>query len=869
MSQISLCMIAKNEEKNIARALLSVRGLVDELIVVDTGSSDNTKKIAKSFGGKVYDFEWCDDFSAARNFSLSKAKCPWILVLDADEAISPKDHLRIKQLINDKNSFGFELIQRNYVNNDTINGAIPCDGAYEEERDHKAFLQVPVIRLFRNDPRIRFQGAVHELVFHSFKKHGLPWKHTDIPIHHFGYAVSGNSPSKLSFYYSLGKAKLKEQETDFKTYYELGVNCALRGDTDGALKFLKESVRLNARFHQSQMMLGTIYMNKGDLNSAITHLKKAVELNPSDYGALNNLGSTYRKLGQPDKAESYIRVGLSVNPSNSTLLYNLGLVKKDLFDFEEAEKAFRKAISLSNDPEKGLLELAEIYCITNREPEAKEILEPMAKRSQRASNLLALLEKPPKTISLCMIVKNEEGNLRELLSGVKVLFDEIIIADTGSTDNSIQVARELGARVFEFKWCDDFAAARNFSISKATSDYIFWLDADDRMDQQNINRFLALKWKLRAEKDPLALLFTICSALEQGRSQSIFQQLRLFPNVSGVKFEGRIHEQVFPSLHRLGIPIRSVDINIVHTGYNEPAKKAKKIQRNLKILEKNLENPFSCINRASLLKSLGRRDEARQCLEKALQSEGTLKKHTGWFEKAVSDLARLYIQEQETEKAKALLQRALRQSSDSFILLIAMGELLYCLGDCAGAEPFLLKATAIPLQPGPIPMQIPLEKSRAFTLLGHCYLGMNRLAEAWEAYKEALRYVESNHEARKGIRRVCARFEEQGNFAMALKAIETLPPPVEIEDQVMGLCNSLLAGMQERFIQYAEGILSHLNLSTDLEIASLEDLISLLSTIAQRLPKEPPSIPSIERIHDAIHALMECDSQPSHPARLS
>ncbi len=96
---LSLCMIAKNEEDNIERALMSVKPVVDEMIVVDTGSTDRTKDIARALGAKVYDFPWTDNFSDARNFSISKATGKWVLVLDADEAISPLDYGKLRELV--------------------------------------------------------------------------------------------------------------------------------------------------------------------------------------------------------------------------------------------------------------------------------------------------------------------------------------------------------------------------------------------------------------------------------------------------------------------------------------------------------------------------------------------------------------------------------------------------------------------------------------------------------------------------------------------------------------------------------------------------------------------------------------------------
>jgi len=91
----------------------------------------------------------------------------------------------------------------------------------------------------------------------------------------------------------------------------------------------------------------------------------------------------------------------------------------------------------------------------------------------------------PQRVSLCMIVKNEEPNLADCLSSIRDLVDEMVVLDTGSTDRTRAIAQSLGARVHELPWCDHFAAARNESIRHATGDWIFWLDADDRIDEPN------------------------------------------------------------------------------------------------------------------------------------------------------------------------------------------------------------------------------------------------------------------------------------------------------------------------------------------------------------------------------------------------
>ena len=96
---ISLCMIAKDEEKLLEKCLNPIKDAVDEIIIVDTGSKDKTKEIAKKFTNKLCNFEWCDDFSKARNFSISKATKDWILILDLDEKIERADLIRLKETI--------------------------------------------------------------------------------------------------------------------------------------------------------------------------------------------------------------------------------------------------------------------------------------------------------------------------------------------------------------------------------------------------------------------------------------------------------------------------------------------------------------------------------------------------------------------------------------------------------------------------------------------------------------------------------------------------------------------------------------------------------------------------------------------------
>src|SRR4051794_39937094 len=129
-------------------------------------------------------------------------------------------------------------------------------------------------------------------------------------------------------------------------------------------------------------------------------------------------------------------------------------------------------------------------------------------------------------VSLCMIVRDEEQNLADCLRPVAELFDEIVIVDTGSRDATRQVARQFTDRVVEFTWCDDFSAARNESLRHATGDWIFWLDADDRIDAANRERLQRLFATLPDER--VAYVMRCLCGHGPGQTSSAFDHVRLF-----------------------------------------------------------------------------------------------------------------------------------------------------------------------------------------------------------------------------------------------------------------------------------------------------------------------------------------------------
>lgn len=242
---ISLCMIVKNEEKSLESAINSVKGIVDEIIIVDTGSKDRTKKIAKKSTDKVYDFKWKDDFSKARNFSIKKATKDWILVLDADETISRGDLKKIKGLTKNKGFNGYSFIQRNYSNNvSDLKWNSAKNDPYKESKQFAGWNYRGITRLFKNDKRIMFSHPVHETVLDSIKNIGGKIRQTNIPIHHFSELKNKECINKKAKYYiKLLKSKVKISPKA-KFYFELALELE-KAEKKEAKKYFRKAAELN------------------------------------------------------------------------------------------------------------------------------------------------------------------------------------------------------------------------------------------------------------------------------------------------------------------------------------------------------------------------------------------------------------------------------------------------------------------------------------------------------------------------------------------------------------------------------------------------------------------------------------------------
>src|SRR5581483_6817918 len=231
------------------------------------------------------------------------------------------------------------------------------------------------------------------------------------------------------------------------------------------------------------------------------------------------------------------------------------------------------------------------------------------------------------TKTLCMIVRNEEKNLRECLESVLSAVDNAVITDTGSTDRTREIALSFGpkVKVVDFPWVDSFSAARNESLRHATGDWIFWMDADDRLDPENRDKLKRLLDSLGQENVAYSMK-CFCLPDPQTRTPTVVDHVRLFRNLPGMQWEFRVHEQILPAVRRSGGEVCQADVVITHTGYVDPALRHRKALRDLRLLlldqQDQPDHPFTLFNLGSIYQELGRHREALDCLTRSLKRCG-------------------------------------------------------------------------------------------------------------------------------------------------------------------------------------------------------------------------------------------------------
>ncbi|MGI0489405.1 glycosyltransferase [Pantanalinema rosaneae CENA516] len=357
----------------------------------------------------------------------------------------------------------------------------------------------------------------------------------------------------------------------------------------------------------------------------------------------------------------------------------------------------------------------------------------------------------PPFLSLCMIVKNESQHLARCLASAQPYVDEVVVVDTGSQDDTVAIAERFGATIQHFNWCDDFAAARNFSLEQVTGTWVLILDADEELvvDDRQFRQVLVT---VPTDLLGFALIRTEVTLLEGDLTGGV--HVRLFRNDRRLRYQGRYHEQL---RHQDGMPLTVAEfpaLKIRHYGNSdEQAVLQKTIERDIPLLEKMRQEEglslwlLDCLARNYF--RVGDLDKAQDCYREAGDRlfphllSGEPPGEFFWVPTLLYTLAEQALEQEDVETARVLVQRGLEWCPNYPPLNYVAGEMLLLLGFPLGATAYFdtclqLAETENYYRQDPCPR--PLMTTEPACSLGQAYLQLGQPSAAIAAFELALSF---------------------------------------------------------------------------------------------------------------------------------
>jgi tetratricopeptide (TPR) repeat protein len=409
-----------------------------------------------------------------------------------------------------------------------------------------------------------------------------------------------------------------------------------------SIDYQRRSVEINPQNHFRRIVFASNLGKESKIDEAIAALDDGLRLFPREIAFENAKALVFGDADEFDKASEILDNILKNSPRDVDALINYGVISEKKGDYSPAEDYFKKALSI--DP-------------------AHDVATSNLKR------LKETIEDKKQTISLCMIVKNEQHFLPGCLRTVQGLPDEIIVVDTGSTDRTMEIAREFGARIYEHPWQNDFSFHRNQSIDYATGDWILILDADEELDPSEHNMIRSVIRR----KDIDAVTFVVYNKIQAGRT-GFLNSHRLFRNKKEYRYSGIVHNQLLMD----GITLTS-QLKVFHHGYGlseeDMQAKGKRTETLIKKqLEENPENAFAHFNLAQIYRGLSEPElslkHATRVIE-ILSPENVDRRHV--YVMALDQIGCACVGLNDNEKAKEYFFKALEIKEDYLDPLFNLG----------------------------------------------------------------------------------------------------------------------------------------------------------------------------------------------------
>lgn len=530
--RISACYIVRDDAVHLKKSIESIRDAVDEIIVVDTGSHDDTVAAAQTCGAAVYEFPWADDFAAARNAALSRATGDWIVFIDADEYFSDETKGNLRTAITAADAEGTEVLLIPWHNIDEVTGEVLLDS------------YAP--RIFRRRAGQCYVGRIHE---------ELRDADGTVP------KTNAVAPALLTLVHT-GYSTVLTREKGERNLRILLAELAATKEPERIWGYLAET-----------------YDNLGDAYHAEQYARKDVALGRRSVVYASRCWRILLRIYgmQPMRRDNYLDIA--------------GKAVKAFPELPEIHAEYAEALAAFH--RYGAAAEAAVPALELASPTGTEqsfFTDEMRVELQRRAEIWQRIDAHTHEIRIaaCVFARNDRQDMERWLENAAAYADECIVIDTGSTDGMRALAERAGARVFDFTWQDDFAAARNASLAHVDADWAAVLDADESFfDPSELRSYLAMMDVVMPHKD--AVLLPIVHVDEDDDDHEIGRapHIRLLRMGRGLFYEGRVHEALQKKDGAPQLYHEPVALAIRHVGYAAGRIRAKHA-RNLALMERRI-----------------------------------------------------------------------------------------------------------------------------------------------------------------------------------------------------------------------------------------------------------------------------------------
>lgn len=566
--KITACYIVKDEAEELRRSLRSVAPAADEIVVVSTADDQHVAETAAAFHAALYSFPWQNDFAAARNSALDKARGDVIIFLDADEYFfRPAD----------------------------VRAAIEEYGAQVPPFD---ILMVPLCSFLTRDS---FTDALYDVVPRVLRR-GL---HYEGRIHEQPARDDGGA--RIVVY---ADERLACGHTGYLT--ERGAEKIRRN-----ISMLEADAKEHGRSPAHAAYLADCYFGLHDYRRTLALSREALSGNVVFVGAeskiYHQMIESMRALHEPDtEMLRLVERALALYPQLPDFYAQRGMILCGLGRYEEAADSLMAALNQYDHPpavqrassffNQGVAlrvaeRLAQIYTHLGDEDAVQRSRE-KARAYRTGGGALPMEARGGIRITACYIVRDDAAHLKRSIESLCAQVDEVIVGDTGSSDASPDIAAALGAAVRHVPWTDDFAAARNAVLAHAAGGWVVFIDADEYFSSETAEHLRAVIQEADGRGDEVLLVPWHNIDEDTGEVLLDSYAPRIFKRAAGRRYVGRIHEELRDDGGIAG-PLAALSpdrLQLVHTGYSKELARAKG-ERNLRLLLAELkatDRPARC-----------------------------------------------------------------------------------------------------------------------------------------------------------------------------------------------------------------------------------------------------------------------------------